>query len=146
MIILNGNEEDVERMRVKMEGRVAARKSSKKEKKATKQEVNTDEPSSSKSSTATSKDTSKPSTSGSSSSAAPSSSSSSKLVPTAEVKALKRGKLDKLGDPEFKKAKEDYSVAEDPKVSAVYKSLFTTHESEQKQDRAHWVTYNPHYN
>lgn len=45
-----------------------------------------------------------------------------------------------------KKVKSDYSVAKDPQVSDVYKSLFTTHKSEQEQNRAHWVTYNPFYN
>lgn len=51
-----------------------------------------------------------------------------------------------LVDPEIKKIKTDYSVAKDPKVTDVYKSLFTTHHSEQQQTRAHWVTYNPFYN
>lgn len=52
-----------------------------------------------------------------------------------------------LLDPAMKKLKEDgSSVANDPKASAVYKSLFTSHESAQTQDRAHWVTYNPFYN
>lgn len=45
-----------------------------------------------------------------------------------------------------KKLKKDYSVAKDPQVSDVYKSLFTSHKSEQEQNRAHWVTYNPFYN
>lgn len=45
-----------------------------------------------------------------------------------------------------KKIKPDYSVAKDPQVSDVYKSLFTSHKSEQEQNRAHWVTYNPFYN
>uniref|UniRef100_A0A2M4ATD3 Replication termination factor 2 n=1 Tax=Anopheles triannulatus TaxID=58253 RepID=A0A2M4ATD3_9DIPT len=54
---------------------------------------------------------------------------------------------DKIGeDPVYKKSKDDYSVAKDPKASAVYKSLFTSHESEKDQKRAHWVTYNPFYN
>jgi hypothetical protein len=39
-----------------------------------------------------------------------------------------------------------YSVAKDPNASDVYKSLFTTHHTEQSQTRAHWVTYNPFYN
>lgn len=51
-----------------------------------------------------------------------------------------------LVDPEIKKIKMDYSVAKDPKVTDVYKSLFTSHDSEKKQDRAHWITYNPFYN
>lgn len=38
------------------------------------------------------------------------------------------------------------SVAKDPHKSDVYKSLFTSHASEQQQKRAHWVTYNPFYN
>ncbi|KAG5329500.1 RTF2 protein, partial [Acromyrmex charruanus] len=49
-------------------------------------------------------------------------------------------------DPAYKKAKSDYSVAKDPKASEVFKSIFTTHKSATKQDRAHWVTYNPFYN
>lgn len=49
-------------------------------------------------------------------------------------------------DPAYKKAKEDYSVAKDPKASEVFKSIFTTHKSAVVQDRAHWITYNPFYN
>lgn len=49
-------------------------------------------------------------------------------------------------DPAYKKAKDDYSVAKDPKASEVFKSIFTTHKSASDQDRAHWVTYNPFYN
>ncbi|KAK9890376.1 hypothetical protein WA026_010469 [Henosepilachna vigintioctopunctata] len=45
-----------------------------------------------------------------------------------------------------KKIKSEYSVAKDPQVSDVYKSLFTSHKSEKEQNRAHWVTYNPFYN
>jgi len=45
-----------------------------------------------------------------------------------------------------KKMKPDYSVAKDPQVTDVYKSIFTTHASEKQQNRAHWVTYNPFYN
>ncbi|XP_014212510.1 protein RTF2 homolog [Copidosoma floridanum] len=49
-------------------------------------------------------------------------------------------------DPAYKKAKDDYSVAQDPKASEVLKSIFTTHKSASEQTRAHWVTYNPFYN
>lgn len=142
VIILNGNDEDIAKMRTKMESRIAARKSTKKDKQKVKQEVDISEPSSSKSTAniKIEKDTTAeaPSTSGT-----PSTTSKGA---TAAEKNLKRGKMDKLGAPEFKKAKEDYSVAEDPKASDVYKSLFTSHETEQQQDRAHWVTYNPFYN
>lgn len=49
-------------------------------------------------------------------------------------------------DPAYKKAKNDYSIAKDPKASEVFKSIFTSHKSATEQDRAHWVTYNPFYN
>lgn len=49
-------------------------------------------------------------------------------------------------DPAYKKAKDNYSVAKDPKASEVFKSLFTSHKSAAEQDRAHWITYNPFYN
>jgi hypothetical protein len=54
---------------------------------------------------------------------------------------------DKISDdPVFKKSKNNYSVAKDPGATEVYKSLFTSHDDEKSQDRAHWVTYNPFYN
>lgn len=54
---------------------------------------------------------------------------------------------DAMIDPAIKKLKDGvFSVAEDKSKSEVYKSLFTTHKSEQDQSRAHWVTYNPFYN
>lgn len=53
---------------------------------------------------------------------------------------------DCLEDPDIKRLKTDYSVAKDPNASDVYKSLFTTHQSDKEQNRAHWVTYNPFYN
>lgn len=48
--------------------------------------------------------------------------------------------------PDLKKAKSDYSVAKDPQASDVFKSIFTSSSKARKQDRAHWVTYNPFYN
>lgn len=54
-------------------------------------------------------------------------------------------KVEAPQDPAYKKAKEDYSVAKDPKASEVLKSLFTTHKNAAEQTRAHWVTYNPYY-
>uniref|UniRef100_A0A182JQI2 Replication termination factor 2 n=1 Tax=Anopheles christyi TaxID=43041 RepID=A0A182JQI2_9DIPT len=111
VVILNGTEDEIEQMRVKMEARNARAKSEKKaklEKKANGE----------------------------------GSSKAKPMVPN------KRALIsDKIGeDPVFKKSKDDYSVAKDPKASAVYKSLFTSHESEKDQKRAHWVTYNPFYN
>lgn len=62
-------------------------------------------------------------------------------VPINKIKANKD-----VQDPAYKKSKEDYSVAQDPKASEVLKSIFTTHKSAAEQTRAHWVTYNPFYN
>jgi hypothetical protein len=46
----------------------------------------------------------------------------------------------------FKKTKGSYSIANDPKASDVFKSLFTSHHNAQEQNKAHWITYNPFYN
>ena len=37
------------------------------------------------------------------------------------------------------------SIANDPKSSDVFKSLFTSSDAAQTRDHAHWVTYNPYY-
>lgn len=62
---------------------------------------------------------------------------------------LKRGAAsDAMLDPELKKLKDDSEggVSGDSKKSEVYKSLFTSHHTHKEQERAHWVTYNPFYN
>lgn len=128
-------------MRIKMDARVARLKAAKKEKKSkvireetsVKQE---ETPCSSKSLNEAPK--TKPETS---------SKSKPLLTLKPSIAAHKRELLlDPLGsDPNSKKVKKDYSIAQDPKATEVFKSLFTSHESEQKQDRAHWVTFNPHY-
>lgn len=135
IVILNGTDEEIEEMRVKMEIRVAKRKTKKsKKEKEIKKEVEAVSASSSSSvpstSAAPSTSTSKPST-------------SKKLVAT---KRLGAAKDIELQDPEIKKLKKDFSVSKDPKATEVFKSIFTSHKSEQEQDRAHWVTYNPFYN
>lgn len=143
VVILNGSDEDVDMMRTRMDARLArikAEKKAKADKKAKAKETS--------SSTITSgvsedsKDTqeagpSKPTTIGK-----PGCSSLKPIIPN------KRALIsDKIGDdPMFKKSKQDYSVAKDPSATAVYKSLFTSHDSEKDQKRAHWVTYNPFYN
>lgn len=59
---------------------------------------------------------------------------------------LKRSGNGQIEDPVFKKTKSSYSVAQDPKASEVYKSLFTSHHKANEQVKAHWITYNPFYN
>ncbi|XP_046835657.1 replication termination factor 2 [Vespa crabro] len=63
--------------------------------------------------------------------------------PTITKKNINRNEAE---DPAYRKAKESYSVAKDPKASEVFKSIFTSHKSAVDQDRAHWITYNPFYN
>lgn len=52
----------------------------------------------------------------------------------------------KLEDPVYKKAKLTHSIAKDQAATNVYKSLFTSHDDDKNQTRAHWITYNPFYN
>lgn len=135
IVILNGTEEDVDLMRTKMEARTARLKAAKKDKKS---KVKAEE-------TVVKQEDA----SCSSKSVKPETSSKQKTLLTLKptLPASKRELvLDPLSsDPNSKKVKKDYSIASDPKATEVFKSLFTSHESEKKQDRAHWVTFNPHY-
>uniref|UniRef100_A0A1B0D690 Replication termination factor 2 n=1 Tax=Phlebotomus papatasi TaxID=29031 RepID=A0A1B0D690_PHLPP len=130
VVVLNGSDEDVDAMRVKIEARVARRKAEKREKEGKKAKKAIEVPEAGPSSTKMVE------------------SKLPEVKPTTSkiVKELKRTNDEKLTDPAFQKAKKSYSVASDPKASDVYKSIFTTHRSEQEQNRAHWVTYNPFYN
>ncbi|CRK91862.1 CLUMA_CG005483, isoform A [Clunio marinus] len=143
VVILNGNEEDVDMMRTRMEARNARMKAAKKDKKL---KVKTEIPESSTSTFV------KPSTSKEpeeiKKEPKPSSSKLPMVANPSVIAARKREIItDMIGsDPNCKKAKKDYSVKNDPKATEVYKSIFTSHESEQTQNRAHWITYNPFYN
>ncbi|XP_053664647.1 replication termination factor 2 [Anopheles marshallii] len=166
IVILNGTEEETKQMLTKMEARsVRARL----EKKAKLDKKSKTKASATITSSAASQSTTPGTASGSTSSVVaetiniPSTSMMDKKIILSSAKANGEGSSkggskpivpnkralisDKIGeDPVFKKSKDDYSVAKDPKASAVYKSIFTTHESEKDQKRAHWVTYNPFYN
>lgn len=137
IIILNGNEEDVDAMRTKMNARTAKLKADKKEKKLSikKEQLET--------STVTPSTCTKPLKIPHDSRPGP---SKVPVIVKPSLTALKREIITDRIDPNCKKAKKDYSVADDPKATEVYKSIFTSHESEQSQDRAHWITYNPFYN
>ncbi|KAA0188954.1 hypothetical protein HAZT_HAZT003571 [Hyalella azteca] len=51
-----------------------------------------------------------------------------------------------LRDTEFSHVRsKEYSVANNPKHSEVYKSIFDTHKSAQKKLKSNWVTCNPQY-
>lgn len=168
VVILNGNEEEAESMVSKMEARTAQLRAEKKEKKSKR--------SKSAAVTSTVINVSDGSSAVASSTAATSSilvlvkteTLQEKIPVTGAAAVAKAGgsmmttssgavkpflkrdaadPADHLTDPAIKKLKDNsFSVAADPKASDVYKSLFTTHKSEQEQTRAHWVTYNPFYN
>ncbi|XP_049537199.1 replication termination factor 2 [Anopheles darlingi] len=146
IVILNGSEGDVDQMHSKLQARNARLKLEKKinlEKKAKSASTSTLAGSS------TSNGTNSKSEYKSHTNQSTISEESCKPVPVGKSITLNKRALisDKIGeDPVYKKSKDDYSVAKDPKASAVYKSLFTSHDSEKDQKRAHWVTYNPFYN
>ncbi|CAG9818276.1 unnamed protein product [Phaedon cochleariae] len=137
VVIINGNDEDLDLMKVRMEIRQAKNK-----KKKVKKEVESEVPSSEQSiSTKTTKRTTN----------CGKGEESIKKMRVEEATSLSKignvisgGKVTKA--EELRKMKPEYSVAKDNHVTKVYKSLFTTHQSEKDQNRAHWVTYNPFYN
>lgn len=167
VIILNGTDEEMELMATKLETRIARRKADKKSKKESKKKVS----STVTSETATNANEAKIITEindandlkpivttkiiktefinyEKTSSKADSVAGPSKIDKN-QMKTMKRSAAkETILDSALKKLKESSSssVANDPKASAVYKSLFTSHESAHQQERAHWVTYNPFYN
>ncbi|XP_072393892.1 replication termination factor 2 [Diabrotica undecimpunctata] len=141
IVIINGNEEDLELMHQRMEKRRQNMKKNKEKK--IKQEP--EEVAGSSSETITSETKSIKRSAGSSKT------EDAKKVKTGiDVSHSKIGNMVSVGKvtkaEELRKMKPDYSVAKDKQVSNVYKSLFTSHKSEKEQNRAHWVTYNPFYN
>lgn len=167
VIVLNGNEEDVELMKLKVQMRAARKKASKKSKAKSSNVTETLTASSSSSSSTTVSKEQGVEAKEKEANASESTDKLSKVQPNAEItngssesscsgttkpsknsfySTSKRNGSKTLEDPEIKRLKEDYSVAHDPKATNVYKSLFTSHKSEQEQNRAHWVTYNPFYN
>ncbi|KAF2899654.1 hypothetical protein ILUMI_06514 [Ignelater luminosus] len=133
VVVLNGNEEDTALMRNNMENR--QQKNKKPKIKKVKEETET-------STASTSNGTeSKPCTS-----SVPISKNINGALGSEGETGVKRAGVTETLKDKVKKVKRDYSVAKDPQASDVYKSLFTSHRSEQQQNRAHWITYNPFYN
>ncbi|XP_045504371.1 replication termination factor 2 [Colias croceus] len=157
VVVLNGTDEDLEKLKEKMAIRVASRKT--KKSKADKVEIKTEPAEASSSKT---KEPEPCSSEVKSEDCKPGSSQVKKETETIPLSlpkfnpnkqarghfgSSKRAFANGLQeDPSYKKAKKDYSIAKDPQTSEVYKSLFTSHKSDQEQKRAHWVTYNPFYN
>ncbi|RZC36006.1 RTF2 -like, partial [Asbolus verrucosus] len=116
VVILNGNEEDMILMKQRMELR--QQKHKKNREKKIKVEIAT--------------------TSANTSSMKVDSDSKQSIKKITSLNSTKRPGSLKEATHDAKKMKPSYSVAKDPKVTDVYKSIFTTHESEKQQNRAHW--------
>lgn len=127
VVIINGNQDDLDLMKVRMEIRQQKMKKNKEKKvKVKSEEV--------EASTST-KNTKR-------------NNEDKETQPQKKIRTINNviasGKVTK--QEELAKIKPEYSIAKDRKVTDVYKSLFTSHKSEKEQNRAHWVTYNPFYN
>jgi len=144
VIVLNGNEEDLVVMKKNMEMRRELQKKNK-DKKKIKTEPTEVKP-------AESTNGAKPlklhpvATSSTSKDSATVSNGKIKTGNSLPSASTKRPGSLREADERAKKVKPEYSLAKDPQVSDVYKSIFTSHKSEKEQSRAHWVTYNPFYN
>lgn len=148
VVFLNGNSEDVAIMKSRMEARTAQLKAEKKDKK-NKIKVERNETISASLAVI---DCPKKILKSPATEMGPSTSkilSKASFVAKSTTNASQKRQIitDLIGsDPNSKKSKKDYSIATDEKATEVYKSIFTSHESEQTQQRGHWVTYNPFYN
>lgn len=154
VIVINGTDEDMELMKTNMEIRQTKQKDKKKNKNKGEAKLNTVEVQNEKKTVVgeTSKIVDLPQPNGCSSSSTISkivekSKLNIKTIDAAKMKPTKRpANSSSMQDPVYKKTKDDYSVAQDPKATSVFKSIFTSHHSEKEQKRAHWITYNPFYN
>lgn len=144
IIILNGNDEDVQLMVENMKERQAKYKADKKQNKSKKTEVQSD--STSLGSSVVVQDSCTDNGSKSSKAAVSNSLQSKHTSITSQLGAKRPKEKIEVEDPDFKKTKLDYSIAKDPKATEVFKSIFTSHKSADKQVKAHWITYNPFYN
>lgn len=138
LVVIYGSQEEVAKLRQRMEERREKAKAEKKGKK--RKAVEVEAVSSSIAPTSPSTSTTLPSFSVPTSSSSTSASCSVKTVraPSSTTKASTDALL-------TDKAKKDYSVAKDPNATETYKSLFTSHETAKKKPAGNWVTYNPLY-
>ncbi|CAH0558727.1 unnamed protein product [Brassicogethes aeneus] len=134
VVIINGNEDDLELMLGRMEIRQQKNKKNKERKTKVKQE-NSDSGEISTNNIITEP------------------SSSKQKRPTLVKEDVPKKKIRTIGNvvatgkvmnqEELKKMKPEYSIAKDDKNTDVYKSLFTTHKSEKEQDRADFRFHPP---
>lgn len=124
VIILNGNDEDFEKMKANMEERRANAKLAKKNKKKK------------------SEDESEPKAK-----AAKKSDSEPKQKAKEGTKGKQKSSINMNGAASNGLVLDKRSVQKDPKASEVYKSLFTSSDEAKKQNTQHsgWVSFNPQY-
>ena len=129
VIVLNGDESDIESLKLKMEERRLKAKQAKKSKKSSKIEIRENGQSGSKIEGKKRANSDKIDV---------------KIKPkktkddTAQVQVLKKS-------VQTKESTEKTEKALDPKSSKVYKNLFTSSRDKSKDKSAHWVTYNPYH-
>ncbi|KAK3800153.1 hypothetical protein RRG08_060774 [Elysia crispata] len=140
VVLLNGSDEDVAEMRLKMEQRRELAKMAKKARKAEKHKM--------KAAEAGDLSSELP--------AAPNGSDSPIDCETAESRVAKQARKDssdvthkpvsngKSGQ-ERKTKEKKLCIQDDPKASKTFKSLFTSSEAARNQQKPNWITYNPLY-
>uniref|UniRef100_A0A0B6Y8H2 Replication termination factor 2 n=1 Tax=Arion vulgaris TaxID=1028688 RepID=A0A0B6Y8H2_9EUPU len=154
IVELNGSDEEVTKMKEKMEKRRALLRVSKKSKKADKHKL-TETVAQDAASSSVSKKTCYDSAASSSSTPSPplittaSNGTKSKLSNGHGKVVTNRGSVGKLvtvvKSSDETKGKSSHNIQTDPRTSKTFKSLFTTSEGAKTQQHAHWVTYNPLY-
>ncbi|KAL8622449.1 hypothetical protein ACOMHN_034114 [Nucella lapillus] len=164
LVMLNGSEEDLTHNTYKMDYRRVQAKLAKKAKKSGKRSAPAETVTSEDGPSSAKRSSPEPSTSSSSvgtsagsklangttqhrSKLANGSSADSKLTNGSRVgrkltSGSSGGRKLTNGDKDAKKTK---TIQDDPKASAVYKSLFNTCDKAKRQIRGHWVTFNPQY-
>lgn len=148
VIPINGTDEEVEQLRLRMEER---RLKAKLEKKDKKRKAVQEKCEAASSSTETSKEISKDSKVGEGSSTTEKklktghNAESSQPGPSGTSKSMDKKVKTSTASLLPEKARSDYSVAKDPNATEAYKSLFTSHETAKKKPNPHWITFNPMY-
>ncbi|XP_027200184.2 replication termination factor 2 [Dermatophagoides pteronyssinus] len=122
LIVLNGDDDEIEDLK----NRMTIRRNKVKEEKKRKRTINNEDSTNGKAKMAKSDEHSVAGTS----------------TDTTTTTVVKTSSLSVLSE----KASKKYSVKKDPNATEAYKSLFTSHDSAKNRPKAHWVTFNPCYN
>ncbi|PVD23278.1 hypothetical protein C0Q70_16544 [Pomacea canaliculata] len=150
VVVINGSDDDTTQNQYKMDNRRLLAKMAKKSKKTGKQDTPAETATSSDGCSSAKRPCLGPPSDASSTSC--SSSEKSHLTAVADdkrrftngdIKQKPKASAENKGNKLSTSASR--SIQQDPKASAVYKSLFTSCQEAKKQKQAHWVTFNPQY-